>query len=69
MLALVSPRYVDAYVKYFEQKDSVSEAALQLVAGSRHTTSIQRARNMKAAMKNMSELHKRWNNLLKRFER
>lgn len=69
MLALVSPKYIDAYIKYFEQKDSVSEAALQLVGGSRHTISIQRARNMKAAMKNMSELQKRWNNLLKRFER
>ena len=69
MLALVSPEYINASIRYLEEKDSIGEAVIQLVEGSRHSLSIQRARNMKNAMKNMNDLQKRWNNLLKPFEK
>ncbi|MGD9630053.1 MAG: DUF4344 domain-containing metallopeptidase [Pyrinomonadaceae bacterium] len=69
MLAQVSPQYIDAFIKYLEQADSTTEAIVQLTKGSRHTVSIQRARNMKSAMGRMSELERRWNNLLKPYQK
>lgn len=69
ILSRVSPRYIDAFIKYLENADSTTEAIVQLTRGSRHTVSIQRARNMKAAMSNIDQIEKRWSNLLRDYSR
>jgi len=55
---------INPLISYFEKLDSVSEAVMQLVNGSRHTISIQRARNMKAAMANRKDIQDRWYKVL-----
>lgn len=64
MLGDARPKSIDAYIRYFVGQDSLREAAVQLQAGDRHTISIQRARNMKAAMANLGDIQTRWTNLL-----
>jgi Putative metallopeptidase len=59
----------EAYIKWLESNDSVTEAVIQLVNGDRHTISIQRARNMKAALLKADELELRWAKLLTPFAR
>ncbi len=69
LLAKYIPSYVNAYIRWLESNDSVTEAVVQLVNGDRHTISIQRARNMKAALAKPDELLRRWSKLLAPFQR
>lgn len=55
---------IEDFIKWLEKNDSVTEAAIQLYNGDRHTISIQRARNMKLAFSNRKDLLKRWEKLL-----
>jgi len=68
-LARYTPGPLVEYIKWLENKDSVTEAVIQITSGSRHTISIQRARNMREAMKNPEELMARWGRLLAPFAR
>lgn len=69
MLARVAPSHIQAFIKYLENEDSTTEAIIQLTEGSRHTISIQRARNMKTALTKIGQIEKRWDNLLKPYKR
>lgn len=69
ILSRVAPEHIKAFIKYLEDKDSITEAISQLTEGSRHTISLQRARNMKAALTKIDQIEKRWENLLKPYER
>jgi hypothetical protein len=68
-LARYTPAPIIEYIKWLENKDSVTEAVTQIECGSRHTISIQRARNMREAMNNPEELMARWGRLLAPFAR
>lgn len=67
LLGNVNPESIDVYIKWLEARDSVREAVIQIAEGDRHTISIQRARNMKAALGKQDDLRRRWVNLLKPF--
>ena len=69
MLARVAPHTLKAYMRWFEQRDSVMEAVMQLQSDERHTISIQRARNMQRIIDNPDVVARRWNKLLRPFER
>ena len=69
MLARAFPNRIKDFITYLENKDSTTEAIIQLTKGSRHTLSIQRARNMRVAIGKISQIEKRWETLLKPFER
>jgi hypothetical protein len=69
LLGNINPESIDAYIKWLEGHDSVREAVIQITEGDRHTISIQRARNMKAALAKQDDLRRRWVNLLKPFRR
>lgn len=69
ILGKYSPKSIEAYIKFMESNDSVSEAINLLTHGARHTISIQRARNMKANLKNLPELSRRWGKLLLPFQK
>lgn len=69
LLAKYSQNNVNAYIKWLESNDSVTEAVVQLINGDKHTISIQRARNMKSALVKPDELLRRWGKLLKPFQR
>lgn len=69
ILARISPNSIQAFIKYLETEDSTTEAIIQLTEGSRHTISIQRARNMKTALANIKQIENRWNNLLIPYRR
>lgn len=69
ILARVAPDHIKAFIKYLETEDSTTEAITQLTEGSRHTISIQRARNMKTALIKIGQIEKRWDNLLKPYRR
>jgi hypothetical protein len=62
------PTSLDQYIKWLQRHDSTHEALVQLVNGDRHTLSIQRARNVKAASQN-PQLVDRWDRLLAPFAR
>lgn len=68
-LASHSPELINVYIKWLERNDSITEAVVQLINGDRHTISIQRARNMKAALTKPDELLRRWEKLLSPFLR
>lgn len=63
-LAMHAPKHIDALIRWLEQKDSTTEAAMQLINGDKHTISIQRARNLKAKLRNPREITERWGRLL-----
>lgn len=69
ILARVSPDSIKDFIKYLETEDSTTEAIIQLTQGSRHTISIQRARNMKSALSRIKQIEMRWDNLLKPYRR
>jgi hypothetical protein len=68
MLARTFPNHIEAFIDYLESRDSTTEAVIQLTQGSRHSLSIQRARNMRWALANIEEIESRWANLLKPYE-
>lgn len=68
-LAQTCDRCVDDVVTWLEKQDPVREAILQLTNGDRHALSIQRARNMKAALPRAQDLQRRWATLLSPFRR
>lgn len=68
MLARVFPTHIETLIKYLETQDSTVEALAQLTERSKHSLSIDRARNMRNAMRNIAELEARWGKLLKPFE-
>ena len=69
ILSKVEPKHIEAFIKYLETADSTTEAIVQLTEGSRHTISIQRARNMKTAIQRIADVERRWENLLKPYRR
>lgn len=68
MLARVAPERIQTFIDYLESNDSTMEAIVQLTEGSKHSLSIQRARNMRSALNNVNELEARWGQLLKPFQ-
>jgi len=68
-LSQLKTQYVDDYIRWLELNDSVSEAVVQLTQGDRHTLSVQRARNLRAALTKSDELRRRWSKFLSPFER
>lgn len=68
MLARTFPNYIETFSAYLESRDSTQEAIARLTKGSSHALSIDRARNMRAALENIDELEGRWGSLLKPFE-
>lgn len=68
-LARAFPRALDAYIEWLESHDSLSQSVAQLAAGSRHTISIQRARNMKSVLSNREDVLNRWAHLLSPYQR
>lgn len=68
-LAKYQPETIEAYARWLESRDSVQEAVVQLAEGSRHSLSIQRARNMRALVRNPEQLVERWSRLLAPFVR
>jgi Putative metallopeptidase len=68
-LAKESTELLDDLIKWLESQDSATEALIQLLNGGRHTISIQRARNMRAALSKPDELLARWGRLLGPFRR
>lgn len=69
LTARASPDAVADLIAWLESQDSLTEAVLQLVNGDRHTISTQRARNMRAALKDPADLEKRWGKLLAPYAR
>jgi hypothetical protein len=55
---------VDQLIRWLEEKDSATEAIIQMTYGDRHTISIQRARNLKAALAKSDALAQRWGRIL-----
>jgi hypothetical protein len=58
-----APVTVEAFARWLEQQNSMNEALVQLFYGDRHTISIQRARNVRAAAAD-PELIARWDLML-----
>lgn len=69
MLSRVDSSYNNAFIKYLEDSDSITEAIVQLNEGSRHTISIQRARNIRIALAKINQIEKRWETLLNPYRR
>lgn len=68
MLARVFPKYIETVSRYLESKDLNLEVLAQLTERTKHSLSMDRARNMRNAMQNIAELEARWDKLLKPFE-
>lgn len=68
MLARVRPTFIEDFISYLELNDSTKEAVVQLTKGSQHTLSIQRARNIRTVVKEISQFEKRWGKLLEPYE-
>ena len=64
MLATSSPSSVGAYIKWLESHDLKTDAVVQLIAGDRHTVSLQRAKNMQYVLDNKTKVLDRWGRLL-----
>ncbi|MGH8530563.1 MAG: hypothetical protein ACRETN_12105 [Nevskiales bacterium] len=69
VLSILEPEAIDAFVSWLEARDSVSEAIAQLIAGDRHTPSIQRARNIRSAVSRIHEVRARWSRQLSPHKR
>jgi hypothetical protein len=51
---------LDALATWLKQSDPVTEALAQILIGDRHTISVQRVRNMQAALARYEDLQQRW---------
>lgn len=60
---------IDDYIRWLETHDSVSEAVAQIAIGDRHTISLQRARNIREAMKRPQDIRARWGKMLKAYKK
>lgn len=67
--SVCDPEDIEALILWFESRDPVAEAVLQIVNGSRHSLSIQRARNMRKSLEHADDLIDRWDRMLKPYAR
>jgi Putative metallopeptidase len=59
-------QYLRDWIRFWEARDSKTEAANQIAYGDTHTLSIQRARNIQQSMNFPEEFTRRWNKMLYR---
>lgn len=68
-LATLSPEFLADYIRWLETHDSATEAIVQMIVGSRHSISIQRARNMRRIASSPDQTIARWAKLLAPYAR
>jgi hypothetical protein len=64
-----SPGAIEQISRWFEARDSLQEAAVQVQGASRHAPSAQRAKNARAGLANRDQLKLKWDAFLARFRR
>jgi hypothetical protein len=69
ILGRVVPEAIAEMMQFLDSVDPVEEAALQIQHGNRHTLSIQRARNLREALNNLSDVSDRWFSAIAPYKR